>query len=162
MSPQRSLEPQPAKPIERSVTGNSRGEAMSPALRQDFEARFGADFSDVRIHADEKANASALALGARAYSVGPDVVFASGHYAPHTNEGRKLLAHELYHVKQDGGRRPAASEPLVVDSPDSPQERQAEAAAQSAVSGAPRVHQAAAAPRHGPPVLHRSLLGASI
>jgi hypothetical protein len=135
---------------------------MSPALRQDFEARFDADFSDVRIHADEKANTSALALGARAYSVGPDIVFASGHYAPNTVEGRKLLAHELYHVKQDGGRRPSSGEPLVVDTPDSPQERQAEAAAQGTVSGGSVAHQASVAPRHGPPVLHRSLLGASI
>jgi Domain of unknown function (DUF4157) len=150
--------PSPASPT---------GEAISPALRQDFESQLGADFSSVRIHTDATAGASALALGARAYSIGPDIVFAPGHYAPNTSEGRELLAHELHHVKQDGGRRPGANEPVVVDSPASPQEREAEAAARSAVStGAtaapPLGNHAPAAPRHGGPVLHRSLLGAGI
>jgi uncharacterized protein DUF4157 len=179
MSPRPAYDVLPATPIDRLAAARtgadkapassvSPGEAISPALRQDFESQLGADFSSVRIHTDEKAGASALALGARAYSVGPDIVFAPGHYAPNTSAGRELIAHELYHVKQDGGRRPNAGESVVVGSPDSPQEHEAAAVAQSvvfstdAVAASPLAHQVPAAPRHGGPVLHRSLLGAGI
>jgi hypothetical protein len=58
------------------------------------------DFSEVRIHADDHAAASAQAVHALAYTVGRDVVFGAGQYAPHTTEGRRLLAHELTHVVQ--------------------------------------------------------------
>jgi len=145
-----------------------RGAPLPPALRAQSESLLGADFSSVRIHTDEQAGASALALGARAYSLGPDVVFAPGHYAPNTTTGRELLTHELWHVKQDGGRQPAGDERVRVDSPDSPQERQAEEVAHGVVqapgsgSSAALAHQVPAAPRHGGPVLHRSLLGATL
>jgi uncharacterized protein DUF4157/protein-glutamine gamma-glutamyltransferase-like protein len=58
------------------------------------------DFGEVRIHADDRAAASARAVNASAYTVGRDVVFGAGQYSPHTTEGRKLLAHELTHVIQ--------------------------------------------------------------
>jgi hypothetical protein len=147
---------------------SDRGRPLSPALRAQSESLLGADFSSVRIHTDEQAGASALALGARAYSLGPDIVFAPGHYAPNTTAGRELLTHELYHVKQDGGRRPTNDEPVTVDSPDSPQERQADEVARTAgrvpQGEAPSMLalQTPAAPRSGGPVLHRSLLGATL
>jgi hypothetical protein len=64
-----------------------------------------ADFGSVRVHTDSRAAESARAVGARAYTVGHQVVFDAGRYAPQTNEGRALLAHELTHVLQqtDGG-----------------------------------------------------------
>lgn len=58
------------------------------------------DFSQVRIHADKRAAESAQAVDALAYTIGRDVVFGAGQYAPRTSEGRKLLAHELAHVVQ--------------------------------------------------------------
>src|SRR5262249_3239706 len=58
------------------------------------------DFGQVRIHADERAAASARAENALAYTVGWDVVYGNGQYAPHTTEGLRLLAHELTHVVQ--------------------------------------------------------------
>jgi hypothetical protein len=58
------------------------------------------DFGSVRVHADPRAAASAAALSARAYTVGPHIVFGPGEYAPHTARGRDLLAHELTHVRQ--------------------------------------------------------------
>ena len=69
------------------------------------------DFSQVRIHADSRAAASAQAVNARAYTVGHDIVFADQQYAPHTSAGRRLLAHELTHtVQQTGsGGSPSAS-----------------------------------------------------
>jgi hypothetical protein len=135
---------------------------LSAGLRADFEARLGGDFSSVRLHTDQAAGESALALDARAYTIGPDIAFAPGHYAPHTPEGRELLAHELYHVKQEGGRRPSAGETVVVDSPHSVQEREAQVVAHNAVFPTNAVRAMPAAPRHGPPVLHRSLLGAGV
>jgi hypothetical protein len=65
-----------------------------------MEPRFGCDFSHVRVHADERAAKSARALHARAYSVGHDLVFAAGQYAPENAGGKVLLAHELAHVVQ--------------------------------------------------------------
>ena len=68
-----------------------------------MESQFGYDFSRVRIHADAAAAESALAVNALAYTVGRDIVFAAGRYAPATPAGRGLLAHELTHVVQQGG-----------------------------------------------------------
>jgi hypothetical protein len=71
-----------------------------------MEPRFGCDFSRVRIHADDKAAESARALHARAYTVGHDLVFGGGQYAPDDSAGKVLLAHELTHVVQQK-REPA-------------------------------------------------------
>lgn len=60
----------------------------------------GHDFSRVRVHTDGAATESARALGANAYTVGEDIFFGAGQYAPHTTSGRQLLAHELTHVVQ--------------------------------------------------------------
>jgi outer membrane protein OmpA-like peptidoglycan-associated protein len=68
-----------------------------------MESRFGLDLRGVRVHADARAAANARALGARAYTVGGDVAFAEGRYAPGTAEGDRLLAHELAHVAQQSG-----------------------------------------------------------
>jgi hypothetical protein len=67
-----------------------------------FEPRLGFDLSNVRIHAGSRAAASARAVGARAYTVGRDVVFGAGQWAPGTEPGRRLIAHELTHVVQQG------------------------------------------------------------
>lgn len=67
-----------------------------------MEPRFGQDFSRVRVHADGRAAESARALNALAYTVGRDMVFGAGQYAPGTSQGRQLLAHELAHVVQQG------------------------------------------------------------
>ncbi|MDY6874284.1 MAG: DUF4157 domain-containing protein [Chloroflexota bacterium] len=64
--------------------------------------RFGRDFSQVRLHTDSQADRSARAFGARAMTMGRDIVFASGEYAPQSRSGRHLLAHELTHVVQQG------------------------------------------------------------
>ena len=79
------------------------GRPLDPASRAFFEPRFGLDFSRVRIHADPEASASARSLGARAYTAGAHIVFHDGEYAPQTEAGRRLLAHELTHVVQQSG-----------------------------------------------------------
>lgn len=76
------------------------GQPLDRATRAFFEPRFGVDFGAVRIHTDTHAAASARAINALAYTVGRDVVFNSGQYAPQSDSGKRLLAHELTHVVQ--------------------------------------------------------------
>jgi hypothetical protein len=79
-----------------------------------MEPRFGHDFGDVRIHADESAAESARSIGALAYATGRDVAFAAGQYQPGTAQGQRLLAHELAHVvQQRGGVGEAQVAPMV-------------------------------------------------
>lgn len=76
------------------------GHPLDAATRDIFEPRFGRDFSQVRVHTDAKAAESARALGARAYTLGADIVFAPNVYSPATFAGQRLLAHELVHTAQ--------------------------------------------------------------
>lgn len=91
----------------RSVLWRSSGVALDPAVRQSMELHFGCDFDDVRIHAGGLAARSAHDLGALAYGVGSDIVFAPRRFAPETANGRRLLAHELAHVVQSRTRSQA-------------------------------------------------------
>lgn len=88
----------------------SSGKPLDPALRQDMEQRFGHDFSRVQVHSGAAAEQSARDVNAHAYTVGCNVVFGVGRFAPATPGGRRLLAHELTHVVQqsDGNRAVAA------------------------------------------------------
>jgi hypothetical protein len=79
-----------------------QGAPLPPSERTFFEPRFGHDFSRVRIHAGNRAAGLARALEARAFTVGQDIVFGEGEYAPATHEGRQVLAHELTHTVQQG------------------------------------------------------------
>lgn len=89
------------------------GELLEPALRADLEARFGHDFSQVRVHAGATAARSTRDVRARAYTVGRDIVFGEGQFSPETCTGRSLLAHELAHVvQQSPPHAPPAAAPL--------------------------------------------------
>jgi hypothetical protein len=111
----------------------SSGLPLEPLVRRDMEDRFGADFGDVRVHADADAQDSAEALGARAYTHGSDIAFGAGRYAPGTPAGRHLLAHELAHVVQQ--RRGGSPPPL---DPSAAHEVAAHAAADAATAGTGR------------------------
>jgi hypothetical protein len=82
---------------------SSPGQPLDAEARAFMETRFGYDFSGVRVHTDPIAAASAHAVNALAYTVGRDIVFGMGQYAPETNDGKRLLAHELAHVIQQQG-----------------------------------------------------------
>ena len=84
-------------------TLRSPGQPLDASTRSYFEPRFGMDFGQVRIHIDSLAHQAAAGVNARAYTVGSDLAFAAGQYAPHTPQGRRLLAHELTHVVQQSG-----------------------------------------------------------
>ncbi len=79
------------------------GRPLGPAVRMVMEDRFAYDFSQVRIHDDRQAAESARQVNALAYTVGRDVVFNAGQYAPDNPGGQRLLAHELTHVVQQAG-----------------------------------------------------------
>jgi hypothetical protein len=87
----------------------SSGQPLDAETRAFMEPRFGHDFSRVRVHTNSRSGESARAVNALAYTVGQDVVFGEGRYAPQSHEGRQLLAHELTHVLQQS---PAHSKPL--------------------------------------------------
>jgi hypothetical protein len=76
------------------------GQPLEPIVRHDMERRFGYDFSNVRVHDDVQAQASACDVNAHAYTSGSHIVFAGGKYSPSTKDGRRILAHELTHVVQ--------------------------------------------------------------
>jgi hypothetical protein len=84
----------------------SAGQPLDASTRAFMEPRFGRDLQHVRIHDDAKASVSAKAVSALAYTVGPNVVFAEGQYRPTSQEGRRLLAHELAHTVQQSGASP--------------------------------------------------------
>jgi hypothetical protein len=105
-------------------TLRSPGRPLDADTRAYVEPYLGHDFSKVRIHADEKATASARAVNALAYTVGRDVVFGAGQYAPRTGEGQSLLAHELTHVVQQREASPNTNR-LVIAPATGPAEAEA-------------------------------------
>jgi hypothetical protein len=113
----------------------SPGRPLDADTRSTMELRLGHDFGNVRVHTGAQAAESARAVNAMAYTVGADVVFAEGRYAPQDAAGRRLLAHELMHViQQRGAGNAAAQERLTVGPADDPAEREAERAAERPVS----------------------------
>jgi hypothetical protein len=115
----------------RAVSGAlGTGDPLPPDVREEMESRFGADFSDVRIHDNSQSHASAAAWDAKAYTRGRDIVFASHRFAPHAGPGKRLLAHELAHVVQQrrGGATPVLS-------PQASHEQAADVAADAVASG---------------------------
>jgi hypothetical protein len=128
------------------------GSPLDPATRADMEARFGHDFSRVRVHAGPRAAASAQAIDARAYTLGHEVVFGGGEYTPQTHAGRRVLAHELAHVAAQGSARIAPRDAVIGGAGD-PAETAADTTADRAMSGNPPVTVAhAPAVRRQPPV----------
>jgi hypothetical protein len=79
------------------------GSELPAPTRAFFEPRFGADFSQVRLHTDARAADTAKSINAKAFTVGRDIAFGAGQYAPESPEGQRLLAHELTHVVQQDG-----------------------------------------------------------
>jgi hypothetical protein len=147
----------------------SPGRPLDPGTLAAMEASFGHDFSRVRVHTDAAADAAARELGASAWTLGNNLVFAHNRYRPDTPAGRKLLAHELAHVVQGHGTpggeaAPALQAGVEVGAADAPAEREAERAAELATAPGPgRAEDAGPAPVRpgrpgpaGPPVLRRA------
>ena len=112
--------PSPRHPHARAsgvLAARAPGRSLPASLKEEFEAAFGADLGAVRVHTGDQAAQLSRGLQAQAFTHGPDVFFGAGRYAPGTAAGRRLLAHELTHVVQQGwappGRQPGAHGPSV-------------------------------------------------
>ncbi len=107
------------------------GAPLDGATRGMFESRFGRSFADVRVHADTSAARAAQSIDAAAYTAGSHIVFGAGRYEPHSERGRRLLAHELTHVVQQHG----AALPAGVGPADDVHEREADRVAERVAFG---------------------------
>lgn len=115
------------------------GVPLPAPVRAEAETRFNADFSQVRVHDHAAAHALAQRHLARALTVGTDIVFNEGRYQPGSNEGRRLLAHELAHVVQQSRGAGTAPGPA--------HEAAADAAARAVAAGSGPVSTGPAAAR---------------
>ena len=94
----------PATNLQQTLANNAgKGNALESGIKGEMESAFGADFSAVRIHTDGAANNMNNQLGANAFAYGNDVFFRSNKYNPSSQEGKRLLAHELTHTIQQKG-----------------------------------------------------------
>ena len=113
---------------------DSPGTPLERGIRSSMEHRFGFDFSNVRVHADDRAAESARAVNANAYTAGNHIAFAFNKYSPSTLSGQNLLAHELTHVVQQASEPVSGSKVaggLSVSHPQDRLERYANQAARS-------------------------------
>ncbi|MEI6413427.1 MAG: DUF4157 domain-containing protein [Pseudomonadota bacterium] len=86
-----------------SHRGAVAGSPLSPTLQSTMSRHFGRSVSDVRIHTDSWSAAAASGLAANAFTVGHDIFFSAGQFAPESAEGRMRLAHEVAHTMQQSG-----------------------------------------------------------
>jgi len=124
-----------APPIVHEVLKNS-GQPLDSSTRVSMEQRFGHDFGNVRVHLDDRAAASASSVNALAYTVGTDIVFSAGAFAPDDLSGRRLLAHELTHVVQQSETGTARGQPLQRQ-PDDPSTKETPATKESPTAKTP-------------------------
>ena len=96
----------------------------------------GADLSKVRVHTGSESAEATRAVGAKAYTIGQDIHFGAGQYAPADPVGVRLLAHEVAHTVQNRGGASERQEKLEVSTPGDSAEVEAERAADAIVAGA--------------------------
>lgn len=108
------------------------GASLPDVVRQDMQGAFSTDLGAVRVHTDPEADRLSQQMSARAFTVGADIFFRRGAYAPGTTRGRRTLQHELTHVAQQGGQAPAGR--LRLGETDTAAEHQAEQNAGASVA----------------------------
>lgn len=112
------------------------GQPLPDRIAGDLGARFGADLSEVRVHAGDASSRAARTLGAEAFTVGSEIHFGEGRYDPESEHGKRLLAHEVVHTIQ----QPRAVAGAPVSDPSDAAEVEADHAADVvARGGAPQV-----------------------
>ena len=119
-APGRAPAQRTAGPGGATVRLGSAGAPLAPAFRRTMEDRFGADFSTVRVHADDAATRATRRMGAQAVADGETLLFDRARYRPQSRDGQHLIAHELAHVLQQRGGAPGlqrkpAPDPLTYD-----------------------------------------------
>jgi hypothetical protein len=86
------------------------GQPLEGAVQAQMGETLGHDFSDVRVHTGEQADALNQQLSAKAFTTGQDLFFSEGAYEPGSSRGQELLAHELTHVVQQSSGQVRGSE----------------------------------------------------
>lgn len=104
----------------------SSGHPLDSNTRRLLEPHFGEDFSNVRLQTDSRAAQSAAAVNALAYTVERNILFAQGAHSPDSDSGNRLLRHELLHTMQQRDSASQHGAPIVIDTPDSPCEMEAQ------------------------------------
>jgi Domain of unknown function (DUF4157) len=115
------------------ASARGHGRALEGPVRERVGEALDDPLTDVRVHADERADALARSVSARAFTTGTDIFFARGEFRPRTASGDALLAHELTHVVQQRGS--PASGPLTVTDAGGALEAEAEAMARELADG---------------------------
>ena len=120
-----------------SVAGESHsaGESLPESTRELMESRLGERLDDVRIHTGDEAADHARDVGANAYTIGRDIYFGKGNYAPYNVEGQRLIAHELAHVIQQNHAGTSDRHLTNEVSTDHAAEREAQIVAEATVVG---------------------------
>jgi hypothetical protein len=154
MSYERLRKTDPLAPV-LHMASRSHGKPLDAGLRAEFEPSMNHTFRRVRVHTDADAARSAAALNAGAFTVGEDIYFGAGRFAPGTREGRKLLAHELTHVVQQDGGSASIQTCRIVE----PQHGAAEREARSVATAIDNGSLPAPITAHASGTVQRSVLG---
>jgi len=115
------------------ATARGHGRELDGPVRERVGEALADPLTDVRVHADERADTLARSVSARAFTTGADIFFARGEYRPRTASGDALLAHELTHVVQQRGS--PTTGPLTVTDAGGALETEAEAMARELGDG---------------------------
>jgi len=116
--------------------GKGSGQPLPGGVQGRLESALGTDLAGVRVHTGERSAQAAEGLGANAYTVGQDIHFAPGQYAPGSQQGDRLIAHEVAHTVQQRGAGPAVQADSRASEPGDSHEVQAESFAQAFAAGA--------------------------
>ncbi|HUQ07102.1 MAG TPA: DUF4157 domain-containing protein [Kofleriaceae bacterium] len=120
-----------------TAASSSSGQPLPGDLRARFEQSLGADLGDVRVHDGAASAQAADALHARAYTTGRDIHFSAGAYNPGSDDGARLLAHEVAHTVQQRGASSVPQTKLAVSAPGDSLEHEADVAADAMMAGRP-------------------------
>lgn len=105
------------------------GQPLDSATNSFMSNRFGADFSNVRIHDNSTAASMSDSISAKAFTHQNNIYFNQGQYQPNTSAGKHLLAHELTHTIQQGAVGTSVQPKLEIGSPTSALEKEADSMA---------------------------------
>lgn len=124
---------------ERLARRRGSGRRLPSGLATDLGQRLSTNLSGVRVHDDPEAHTIARQVQSTAFTLGTDIYFSSGAFAPSTTPGKRLLAHELSHVAQSAGpgRGTGSGARPVIGRADDPVEREADRMADAALAGEP-------------------------
>lgn len=111
-----------------------QGQTLDEGMAEQAGRTMGQDFGDVKVHTDAGADQLSEQLGARAFTTGKDIFFREGAYSPATEDGQRLIAHELTHVVQQGASTPSIQGKMTVNDPGDQFEAEADRVADSVMT----------------------------